>query len=288
MSIRSARTAVLLTLLAQSMALLPSPRRPSPHPSPTRLQLSLPPSDFDLGVALYDSQLTLSRTVESYLSHPSPLSVVLLFSAGLLTALSPCALSLVPLTIASLNGGLLEKSEQWKSFAMYTLGLASVLSVLGLSAALLGSAVSDKSGLTTELPALMAAALSIVMGLNLLNLVNLQFPSFEFGNRLGGLQLSREFKAFALGASSALVASPCSSPVLTSLLAIVASSGDPSLGFALLFSYSLGYSMPIVFAGNLSALMSKLSTSSDSTNAVLASLLISYGTYSTLDIVSRL
>ena len=219
----------------------------------------------DVGVLLYDTQLTLSRAVEDTLSNPSPISFLLLFSAGLITGLSPCAMSLVPLTIASLNrnGDSTGSSSQLKSSIAYTLGLASVLSFAGISVAVLGSAVSQKGGISNEIPGLLAAALSIIMGLNLLSIITLQFPSLSLSNNIKGIQIPSELKAYLLGASSALVASPCASPVLTSLLAVVASSGNPTLGLVFLFAFSMGYASPIVFAGNLSSLMSKLSSNFD-------------------------
>ena len=285
---------LLFVLLSQLITSTQAYLRPLPPSPRLNTQRSAPLSLFedssaDLGVLLYDFQLTLSKTIESNLASPSIISVALLFVAGLFTALSPCAMSLVPLTVASLNSDNNSPQDRVANNIAYTLGLASVLSLLGLSAALLGSVVSERGGGLTEIPAFLAAMLSIVMGLNLLNIISLQFPSLDFlsSSKLQQLSLPRSTKAFLLGGSSALVASPCSSPVLTSLLAIVATSGNPSLGLLLLFSYSIGYAAPIVFAGSLSNTMVKMSANFDAANAVLASLLITYGTYSSLDIVSR-
>jgi cytochrome c-type biogenesis protein len=57
-------------------------------------------------------------------------------------------------------------------------------------------------------------------------------------------------RTFFLGGSSALVASPCATPVLTSILAFVASSKSPLLGAALLFGYTLGYSTPLLLVAS--------------------------------------
>mmetsp|Transcript_33454 Transcript_33454/g.37385 ORF Transcript_33454/g.37385 Transcript_33454/m.37385 type:complete len:177 (+) Transcript_33454:737-1267(+) len=54
------------------------------------------------------------------------------------------------------------------------------------------------------------------------------------------------FRTFLLGGSSALVASPCATPVLTSILAFVANSSNPFLGGFLLLFYTLGYSTPLL------------------------------------------
>lgn len=56
-------------------------------------------------------------------------------------------------------------------------------------------------------------------------------------------------RTFLLGGSSALIASPCATPVLTSILAYVATSRDPIVGAILLFTYTLGYSTPLLLIG---------------------------------------
>ena len=57
------------------------------------------------------------------------------------------------------------------------------------------------------------------------------------------------FRTFLLGGSSALVASPCATPVLTSILGFVAASRDPALGSILLLTYTIGYSTPLLIVG---------------------------------------
>lgn len=57
------------------------------------------------------------------------------------------------------------------------------------------------------------------------------------------------FRTFLLGGSSALVASPCATPVLTSILGFVAASRDPALGSVLLLTYTIGYSTPLLVVG---------------------------------------
>jgi cytochrome c-type biogenesis protein len=93
-------------------------------------------------------------------------------------------------------------------------------------------------------------------------------------------------QAFLLGATSALIASPCSTPVLASILGFVAASGEPYLGAGLLFSYSLGYSTPLLLAGLLSgtvtSFIAKRGDGFSWVTPATGALLISYGTYSSL------
>eukprot|EP00529_Nitzschia_sp_RCC80_P040953 CAMPEP_0113522890 /NCGR_PEP_ID=MMETSP0014_2-20120614/45427_1 /TAXON_ID=2857 /ORGANISM="Nitzschia sp." /LENGTH=308 /DNA_ID=CAMNT_0000420971 /DNA_START=213 /DNA_END=1136 /DNA_ORIENTATION=- /assembly_acc=CAM_ASM_000159 len=54
------------------------------------------------------------------------------------------------------------------------------------------------------------------------------------------------FRTFLLGGSSAIVASPCATPVLTSLLAYVANEPNHTTAVLMLLVYTLGYSTPLL------------------------------------------
>jgi len=55
-----------------------------------------------------------------------------------------------------------------------------------------------------------------------------------------------------------LVASPCSTPVLATLLAWISTTKDPVLGSLLLLAYTAGYVTPLVLAGTFTASIKKL------------------------------
>jgi len=123
--------------------------------------------------------------------------------------------------------------------------------------------------------ALLSSGVSLAMGLQLLDLVNIPLPSFDIGIPSLGieeqevegddemLEFDEEgnlvnltpagnsaiasakantaslFRTFLLGGSSALVASPCATPVLTSILAFVALNQNAALGATLLLTYTV-------------------------------------------------
>lgn len=66
-------------------------------------------------------------------------------------------------------------------------------------------------------------------------------------------QLPRGVRSFLLGLTFGLVASPCSTPVLATLLAWISSTQDPILGGGLLLSYTAGYTAPLIIAGTFTA-----------------------------------
>lgn len=92
-------------------------------------------------------------------------------------------------------------SSSFVDFKTFLQGLASVLSLLGLSATLAGKVMgsgTEGTGLAATVLPLFASTFAITMGLNVLELVKVDLPSFE-----GGLEfmtrLPRNARAYMLG-----------------------------------------------------------------------------------------
>ncbi|NEP41804.1 MAG: cytochrome c biogenesis protein CcdA, partial [Okeania sp. SIO2H7] len=65
-------------------------------------------------------------------------------------------------------------------------------------------------------------------------------------------------RSYLLGLTFGLVASPCSTPVLATLLAWVSATGDAILGGVFLLAYATGYVAPLILAGTFTASIKKL------------------------------
>lgn len=211
-------------------------------------------------------------------------SLPLLYAAGLLTSVSPCVWGLLPLTLSYISQAAGEREDQQTALPTlaFAAGLASVFCSLGVAAVELGGVFGAAGGgASGMLLPILSNAICLAMGFKLLDLVDLPLPSFEFlksisgsGSMVGGRtkvsdepilidgtgqiltpekdkdQTSEEggslLRTFLLGGSSALVASPCATPVLTSILAFVANASNPALGAFLLLGYTLGYATPLL------------------------------------------
>ncbi len=207
-----------------------------------------------LETQLYYIERFADNLVATQLDHLSLVSMAIIFLAGLLTSLTPCMLSMLPITIGYIGG--YESQGRWQAATQsswFALGLASTLAILGIIATTIGK-VYGQIGL--GLP-IIVSLIAIIMGLNLLEVIPLRFPSLGATEWIAD-ELPRGVRSYLLGLTFGLVASPCSTPVLATLLAWVATTQDLFLGAGLLLAYALGYVAPLILAGTFTASIKKL------------------------------
>lgn len=270
---------------------------------------------LDVGTFLYEAQITADALVQQQFQQLTPASALVLYAAGLLTSLTPCCLAMLPLTIGFI-GGLEEEAAATADCctdggaapaadgaaavaaaapavgggllvpaAAFAAGLSCALTAFGVAASSFGAlygSVGD-GALASALPVVLSL-LICGMGLNLLKVLPFELPSLALDN-VPGARLPPAPRAFLFGASTALVSSPCATPVLVSILGFVAATGDPALGAGLLLAYTLGYTTPVLAAGVATGSAKKFAAMRSSFEWVTpasGSLLLGYGTYQTL------
>jgi cytochrome c-type biogenesis protein len=230
---------------------------------------------------LYHLEQFANGLVSAQLTHLTPISVGIIFAAGLLTSLTPCMLSMLPITIGYIGG--YEAKSRLQAAAQSTwfaLGLATTLAALGIVAVVVGRVYGQVG---VGLP-IVVSIIAILMGLNLLEALPLKLPSW------GGIdwisqELPEGVRSYLIGLTFGLVASPCSTPVLASLLAWISTTGDPLMGSALLLAYAAGHVAPLILAGTFTASIKKileLRRWSGWINPVSGAVLVGFGVFSLL------
>lgn len=185
------------------------------------------------------------------------LSFAIAFGGGLISFASPCVLPLVPAylsLITGLDATELQKSSKSNALAvtrdtgLFVFGFGTIFVLLGLSATSIGRFVFEQQILLTRL----SGALVLAMALFMLGSMYLQAP-WLYQERRFQPQLDRYGRAAptVAGAAFGFGWTPCIGPVLTSVLAIAATSGRASTGAALLAVYSLGLGLPFLITGLL-------------------------------------
>ncbi len=234
-----------------------------------------------LQIQIYELEKFANTLVSDQLTHLGVVSVGIIFVAGLLTSLTPCMLSMLPITIGYIGG--YEAKSRLQAAAQSTwfaLGLATTLAAMGIIAAFVGK-VYGQIGI--GLP-IIVSIIAILMGLNLLEALPIQFPSIGETNWISQ-DLPSGVRSYLIGLTFGLVASPCSTPVLASLLVWVANTQDWILGAFLLLSYTAGYVTPLILAGTFTAAIKKLLELrrwSGWINPVSGVLLVGFGVFSLL------
>jgi cytochrome c-type biogenesis protein len=181
-------------------------------------------------------------------NEPASLGLIVAFSAGMLSFLSPCVLPLVPSYIGFLTGMTLDEMATRRRTALlhallFVSGFSLIFILLGASATALGHALNYYQVWLQRAGGVLIIAFGLVcLGVFKLGLlggerrVHLeQKPIGYLGSVLVGM-------TFAAGWT------PCIGPVLGAVLGLAATSSDVSRGTLLLGAYSAGLALPFLIA----------------------------------------
>lgn len=173
--------------------------------------------------------------------------------AGILTSFTPCSLSSVPLVIGYVGGmGQRDTKRSFWLSAAFSTGMAVTFTILGTTASLLGKLMQG----TGSLWYIILGILMVLMAFQTWEIYNFIPSTYAISK-----STRRGFAgAFFAGVLGGLFSSPCATPVLIVLLAMVAKEGSLVWGVLLLLLYSIGHSFLVMIAGTSVGFVQKLSS----------------------------
>ncbi|NMB03242.1 MAG: cytochrome c biogenesis protein CcdA [Tissierellia bacterium] len=173
---------------------------------------------------------------------------------GVLASTLPCSLAGIPLIITYVGGaGAKEPKTALKLSLLFALGSAVVFTALGLIAAVVGRFFGTSSTIWN----IILAVVFILMSLQL-------FGIYEFVPSINLLAKNKRrgmAGAFLTGMLAGVFSSPCATPILVALMAVVARGGSLAWAGLLFFLYSVGHSILVVIAGTSFGLVDRMSAS---------------------------
>ena len=182
------------------------------------------------------------------------LAPLLAILAGVLTSITPCSLSSVPLIIGYV-GGVGERNTK-KAFAysaVFSFGTAVTFVTLGIVATSAGKLMGTSSPVWY-----------IILGVLMVLMALQTWEVFSFIPSINLISKSKKrgfIGAFLAGILGGIFSSPCSTPVLIALLAIVAGEGNLIWGILLMLLYSIGHSALVMVAGTSIGFVQKINNS---------------------------
>ena len=190
---------------------------------------------------------------DTYLQSSLLASLIIAFIGGVLASLTPCVYPMIPIT-AGVIGHANIGGSKWRGLSLsltYVIGMALTYAALGIFAAATGRFFGTIN--SSPWTFLVVGNIILLFALGMLDVVQLPAFAGKFtSRRLGWTGI------FLAGISSALVAGPCTTPVLGTLLAYTASSQSLLVGGLLLFVFSLGMGALLLGVGTFSSFLASI------------------------------
>jgi cytochrome c-type biogenesis protein len=176
------------------------------------------------------------------------LGVLISFTAGLLSFLSPCVLPLIPSYVTFVTGLSLEDVQHSRKTALihallFVVGFSLIFLALGATATAVGRLLLVNRRWISRV----GGVLVVLLGLYLLGAFNMRFLARERRIHIADKPLGY-LGSVLVGIAFGAGWSPCIGPILGGILTYTATQAELRRGLILLAAYSLGLAIPFVIA----------------------------------------
>ncbi|MEO0325500.1 MAG: cytochrome c biogenesis protein CcdA, partial [Myxococcota bacterium] len=155
-------------------------------------------------------------------------ALLVIFGAGLLTALTPCVYPMIAITVSVFGARQAKSRAEGALLSLaFVLGIAAFFTPLGVISAMSGAGMGELNGSPWVMGPL--ALLFVAMALSMFGFWNMNLPP-ALQTKLASVGGQGYKGAFLVGLVSGVVAAPCTGPVIAVLLGYVASTRDAGFG----------------------------------------------------------
>lgn len=178
------------------------------------------------------------------------------FLGGLIASISPCSIAMLPIIVGYVGG--YSKNSPIKTLVQmlfFVFGTALVFSLIGIICALTGKVFVSFAG---GYFGIVIAGIILIMGLKLVGILDFEIPVIvkEIPHNDG---INTFLYPMLLGAVFALAGTPCSTPILAGIMAFASLSASIAQAVLMLFLFSLGQGLILIFAGFLTSRLKEMS-----------------------------
>lgn len=212
------------------------------------------------------------------------ISLLLAFSAGLLSFLSPCVLPLVPAyityitgsAVADLGSGKAKLHTLYKSLG-FVLGFSLIFIAMGASITSIGKLLISNMNTFRKI----GGAVIVLFGIHITGIIRIK-PLYYEKRVIPFEKLGKNISSVFVGMAFAAGWTPCVGPILASILIYAGSMETVGMGILLLTAYSLGLAVPFILTayaiGSFSNYFRKISRYLNGISIASGILLIIMGT----------
>lgn len=181
------------------------------------------------------------------------MSLMMAFTAGILSFVSPCVLPLIPSYVTYISGVSLDKltteddrEAKWATLIhsiAFVIGFSLIFIALGASATMLGKFMSKNQAIIRKV----GGVIVIALGVHFTGIINFnflqQYKKMDFATKPAGYAGS-----VLVGMVFAAGWTPCIGPILATILIYASTAETMGKGIAFLAAYSLGLGIPFILS----------------------------------------
>ena len=227
---------------------------PIQHPTPNTQHLEKSKGFFSK-ISSLASEGNSAKIAQALANEGIVFVLLLFFVAGLLLALTPCILPMIPILSSILvkqagkEGGV-SRSTAFLISLVYVAAMAATYALIGVVAGLLGFDLQAHMGNPWVIVPM--AALFVALAFSLFGYFELGLPA-SWQSRLTRASDEAQGKGLLgtaiMGALSALIVGTCTAPVISGAIIFISMTGDALLGGLSLFVMGIGAGMPLLLMG---------------------------------------